>query len=86
MDNLHQANDASGAWQTEAPGPHTRRYTAYIKYVVGEPGGEDTFIEEIDVNATSQGYARNIAEAVMEEHYEPGGTIAEVREQIGWYM
>lgn len=83
---VHQANDASGAYQIEAPGTMTKRYTAYIKYIVGPDDGEDHFYEEIDVNARSEPQARAIAQFVMERDYEPGGNIHDVREQVGWYM
>lgn len=63
-----------------------KRYTAFIKYIVGEPGGEDHFFEEIDINAYSSDEAHRIAEAALERDYQDGGTIAEIRERFGWYM
>lgn len=65
--------------------PEDKRYTVYVKYLIGDNPSEYYF-EEIDVNATSYAAARSVAEAALVRDYEDGGEIAEIREQHGWYM
>ena len=82
-----QANDASGAWQIETPNMHTKRYTAFVKFVWPDAEGPDDYtIEEIDINSRSEEQAHRIAQAVLDKEYEPGGKIIRCEERIGWYM
>lgn len=68
--------------------PKDRRYTAYVRYQYKDDENNiaDSFIEEIDVNAVNKEAATAVAETALEQDYEGGGVIVEVREQHGWYL
>lgn len=58
--------------------PSLKRYTAFADY------GDN--VEELDIDAVSQRWARRCAELELEAGYEPGWTLAAVEERFGWYL
>ncbi len=67
----------------EQPPDGQRRYTAFLQYTFGDDYKE---IEEIDLNAVSEGAARAEAEREAERNYQPGGVIVAVEERVGFYF
>lgn len=73
----------SGAYRFSVETEGLRRYTAFVRY---GPADADYAIEEIDVDARTEGDAREVAEAARDLHYEDGGVIVAVEERFGWYL
>lgn len=79
-DNLVIDRD-SGAYRFTVERDGLRRYTAFVRF------GEDEYaIEEIDVDARSEGEARDVARRALDADYEEGGVIFRVEERFGWYL
>jgi hypothetical protein len=56
------------------------RYTGYIKY------SGDRGIEEIDVNAVNEFYAKKMIHAELKANYEANGKLIRIQHQIGFYF
>jgi hypothetical protein len=60
-----------------------KSYTVFVKYVHDPDDAREGYsIEEIDVKATDRVDARIIAELALTWHYQSGGEIVEMRENI----
>ncbi len=97
---VRTADDASGAYERVErsrrwSASKLRRFTVYaffaddpasgaldVDALDGVPGA----IEEIDVNATDEDDAREIAAAALARDYDPGGRILGAEERFGWYL
>lgn len=55
------------------------RYTIYVEF-------EKVGVEEIDVDARNEQYAKDVGKQVLARDYQPGGKILHIEQRFGLYM
>lgn len=80
-------DSTSGAYRFGVEKTELRRFTVFVKFTI-DADESDGFveIEEIDVDATDEIQARDVAGRALEADYESGGSIYRVEERFGWYL
>lgn len=80
-----ETESAGGTQRTAPDGRTIDRYTAYVVWN-RDDRGDAGFVEEVDVDATDEASARELAKVILERDYLEGGHIVEMKRQFGMYL